>query len=171
MQAPGSVDSFACQPRRTIRREKNDDRRNFLRFAESRAERSRRCSRISRFTADKPAISVAFGINQTRRNDINPDVPRPQFLGQRHREGVHRTLGRRIERRVRHGILTRDRADIDDAASTGREMLQSFLDSEDLAQDISVKLAMEFFFCNGLQRLELVSSNKRFTSSALDTSA
>jgi hypothetical protein len=82
---------------------------------------------------DKPTISVAFGINRTRGDDINPDVPRPQLLGQCHREGVHRTLGRRIERRVRHGILTRDRADIDDAASTCREMLQSFLDSEDLS--------------------------------------
>ena len=57
----------------------------------------------------------------------------PSLLGQCHREGVHRTLGRRIERRVRRGILTRDRADIDDAASTCREMLQSFLDSEDLS--------------------------------------
>ena len=60
-----------------MRREKNDDQSNFLRFAEPRAERCRQCCRFSGFTADKLAIPVAFSIDQTRATTLTRRFRRP----------------------------------------------------------------------------------------------
>jgi hypothetical protein len=43
----------------------------------------------------------AFGINQTRGDDINPDVPRPQLLGQCHRGYPKKRKIRTIEPRIK----------------------------------------------------------------------
>jgi hypothetical protein len=80
VQTAGGTDAFTCQPGRILRREKNDHRRDFLRRAESCREGRSCCPRITRGTADKAAVSVAFGIDQPRRYDIYAYIARPSFF-------------------------------------------------------------------------------------------
>jgi hypothetical protein len=97
VQTAGSADSFARQPRGIVRGQKNDDWRDFLWPAESRAERRRRCSLISCGTADKAAIVVALGIDQPRRHGIDADVPGSELFRQRLCNGIDGALGGGVE--------------------------------------------------------------------------
>jgi hypothetical protein len=70
MQAARRADSLARQPCRVIRGEENHYRGDFLRSAESRAERSIYRRRISFRATDKANPTIAFGVNQARSDNI-----------------------------------------------------------------------------------------------------
>ena len=88
MQASRGADSLTSQIGRIVGGQENHHRGNFLRLSESCAEWNRSRNRIPVRASDKPDLTVAFGVDQTRGDRVDPDIPRSQLLRERQRQRV-----------------------------------------------------------------------------------
>src|ERR1043166_8414264 len=100
----------------------------------------------------------ALGFDRAGIDGINADVFWSELLRQHARDGIHRTLGSRVDGSGGRRGRTRDRTDIDNTAALIAEVFQGLLRREKQAEDIGIVLTMELFFRHRLQWLEAINA-------------
>ncbi len=99
-----------------------------------------------------------FRFHNSGIDGIHPDFPWPQFLRQRARHGVHRTLGRGINGRMWRRHRARNRTDVNHAAAIGTEVLSGFLRRQNESEDVRAEHAVKLLLGNLLEGSKLVDA-------------
>src|SRR3954468_7283110 len=99
-----------------------------------------------------------FCLHHSSVQGVDADLARPKFLRQRLSHGIHRGLGRAVDRTGRRRRAARQGTDVNDAAASGTELLDGFLRREDETEDIDVELSVEVLFGDVFERDKFVNA-------------
>src|SRR5262249_51742626 len=87
---------------------------------------------------------------------VDPDLPRGQFERKTAGQVVDGGLRGRVEGRLRPRGRAHERAEVNDAAAFGPEVLERLLDGQDGPEDVDAVLPVELFLGDLLDRRESV---------------
>jgi hypothetical protein len=85
----------------------------------------------------------SFGLDDAGIDRVYPDLPRPEFLGQRAGQAIDGTFRRGINGTLRHPHAAGDGADVDNAAAIGREVPERFPGGEQYAEDVGIEVVVD----------------------------
>src|SRR5262249_12186595 len=130
---------FARDPRRIVGGQKDGGRSDVLCSADP-AQRRLRLRVPLEVAADDPRAMGPFRLDHAGIDRIDANLARSQLLGERPRDGINRRLGGAIDCAGRRRESADDRADIDDAAAAGAEVLHRLLGGQDQTEHVQVEL-------------------------------
>ena len=137
--------------------EEDRGRSDVLRLADA-AERRLRFDLLAEVALGDPGGVHALRLHHAGVDRVDADLARAQLLGQRPRDGIDGGLRGAVDRRVRRRQRAGDRADVDDAAAGGAEVLHRLLRGEEQPEDVQVELLVEVLLGDAFERGELVDA-------------
>ncbi len=158
-EAAGDVQRLAGDPARLGRGEEDHRRGDVLRPTDA-AERGLGDHLAAKFAPVRGDAGRcgAFRLDHAGVDRVHADLARPQLLGQRPGHRVHGGLGGAVDRGIRDPIGTGQRADVDDAAAVGADVLDGFLRRQDQAEHVEIELAPEVLHRHLFERGKLVDA-------------
>src|ERR1700759_1547577 len=120
-RAARGEDGLPRQPAGLVGRQEYRDIGDVVRAADA-AERRPLQGALFEIAADDADGAGTFGFHQTGIDGVDPDLARPEFLGEHPRDAVDRRLGAGIDGAARRREAADQRADIDDAAALRSEL-------------------------------------------------
>src|SRR5271170_860326 len=147
---------FAGDPLRVIGSEKGCDRRNVIDLAETTEGSLRHCAFLE-VTADEACGVDALGLDHSRVDRVDADLPRTKLLGENAGDGVDRPLGAGIDRGGWRSAAADYGTDVDDARALA-EVRHRRPGGEQKAKDVDIEDFVELGFGDVLDRRELVNA-------------